>query len=250
MKKILLISLLFSLSSYSQDYILEKITAPEGYILSLDLEEKDCINTWTEQIERFKKNNPNIKDPDLILIGQEIIVQNCMESQLYRINKKDNWFIVGSYLRSHTESQGNDEIKRGEGFKLELGRSFNLGSNNTLRISVSMLRMRFDYHNHFLDGENAIINTAFIGSDISYLFNLSEKLKIGPNLGILYNPYGAADMTDVDEEPYNSGNKISPLGGVNINYSIDKKISIDSKIGNRFEDRNNSLFSLGLEYKF
>lgn len=74
MKKIIPIMLLFCSTSFAQEYVLEKMVAPKGYILSVDLFEKECKNIWSKQIGIFKNNNKQIKNPNLIRIGQEIEV--------------------------------------------------------------------------------------------------------------------------------------------------------------------------------
>ena len=84
MKKIflaLLVPQLLWANSHSRSDEIQKwvdVNPEKGYILSVDLHhEKMCSKIWTKQLREFKKMNPHIKDPNMILVHQKIKVQDC-----------------------------------------------------------------------------------------------------------------------------------------------------------------------------
>ena len=144
MKKILVSLLLTNLAwanSHSEE--IQKwvdVKPQKGYILSVDLHnEKMCSKIWTKQIAAFKKMNPHIKNPDLILINQDIKVQDCrvevqevalkeIESKVAEQPKeKHKWFVGVFGGVSMLGGTNKDTAKNGYSFGMKVGTERKMG---------------------------------------------------------------------------------------------------------------------------
>jgi len=258
MKFILMAYVILSSSiAFSQDYIVEKVVPEKGYILSIDLSEKECKKIWNEQINLFMENNEHVKNPDLILIGQEINVQNCKKVIEEKIavkneDKKDDnsfeFFVIASYLNQYTEKKDNDQKKKSEGYKLEIGKYFDIGEDK-LKLSLGIVKINSIYYNQDFGLDDKREN-GFVTFDSSYLIKLSNpKFEVGPHFGIVYQPYDESSaMKDYDNKDKDT--RISPTIGGNLVYSLNEDWKIDLKMSNRIETRINLWSSLGIEYNF
>lgn len=272
MKLFLIISLLLQASlAFPKDYHLEKVKAEKGYILSVDMYEKDCRGIWNRHINIFKKNNPDVEDPDIIAIGEELTVQNCDDNiiatdkksleddtvvivesnnrieDLEEEDHRDDFFITISYLNQYTEKKDDDQKKKSEGYKINIGKYFEIGRDR-LKLSLGFTEVDTIYYNQEAGVDENRPN-AFYFLDSSYLFRFSENFELGPALSAVYQPYD--DSTAMkDFENREDDAKTSGLIGANLLYSIDEDWKIDLRLNNRIEDRINLWSSLGIEYNF
>lgn len=258
-KKIALLTAFISSFAVAQERIVEiqkfdEFKAPKGYVLSVDLHyTKMCSKIWTEQIKEFKKQNPSIKDPNIIAINQKIKVQDCRieedpvmaveatpapidQKAVVKDQRKRNLFILLS-AELNKASKGNDnESNEGAGVKLEIGKYFRLSDDRMVKASLGVLsnntKMENSSEKHY-----QIVGTA----DASYLFKMSENLSLGPNLGFI----GGNGFVNKENEKM-----LSAFAGVNLDYSLGEKFMLDLKVQNALESRSNIYTTFGIGFKF
>ena len=274
MKKIVPILLLLSPLAFASEYQIEKVVAPKGYILSKDLQAKECPNIWSKQIGLFMKNNSNVKNPNIISIGQELKVQNCQAHESEVVEKTElqeplavvevaakqhepqekkeesnfKFFVLGSYVNQQTERQDGDSRKHSQGYKIEIGKYFDVGEEK-LKLSLGFSRINMTSHNKEI-GVKEKRGNGFLNLDGSYLFQLSnKKIQLGPHLGLVHQPYEKSSAMR-DFENRSDDSKLSAIAGGNLVYSLTDDWKIDLKMSNRIEGRLNLWSSIGLEYNF
>jgi hypothetical protein len=233
----------------------DEFKAPKGYVLSVDLHyTKMCSKIWTEQIKEFKKQNPTIKDPNIIAINQHIKVQDCRiqeaevleeviaeaPAQTKQVAKKEErkrelFLLLSGQLNKAAEGSGNF-ANEGEGLKLEIGKYFKMSETRQVKASLGVL-----FNNtRMIDSDDKFSQIVGTG-DVSYLFKLSNKVQLGPNLGILT---GNGFVNESNQK------SLAGFAGVNLDYSLSEKFLIDVKVQNALESRQNIYTTFGLGYKF
>ena len=276
-KLLLLIPLSIGLNAYSheshENYILEEVKAEKGYILSIDMYEKDCRDIWNKHIEIFKRNNPDVEDPDVISIGEELTVQNCMEDkvkaqremEMAAIEEAENtqeeeevvlireviivekepeplpYFIALSGQASYM-NKDSDEYE-GSGVKLELGKYFRVDDMESIKASIGFSEMRVRAELDEADNENYTSN--LVSLDGSYLYQTSENFHIGPALQLLYN---TNNSTLSDEDAVEG--EVKGLIGVDISYHMSDSLGLNFKVHNQLESNIRAVGSIGLEVRF
>jgi len=251
--KISLASIFLYQNAYSKDLGItqwREERALKGYILSIDLKNKNCKNIWNDQIKAFKSKNPKIKNPNVIKINQSITVQSCVEireekkeevvQQPVKLveSKKDSSISIALSGQSNSvEEKDNDSSKNGRGVKLEISQKI-----DSIKASAGFLFNKTEWSKN---GINLSSERLFLTADFAYLFKFS-RLQLGPDLGLLFNSKNAT-FKDIENR---SSEKVSPYLGLNLNYSLSEHFSIDSKILNKIESRQNTNLTIGLEYKF
>lgn len=233
----------------------DEFKAPKGYVLSVDLHyTKMCSKIWTEQIKEFKKQNPTIKDPNIIAINEHIKVQDCrieeapvvaeeaaapapaaQKAAIKEQRKRDLFVLLSAQLNK--ASKGNDnEANEGAGMKLEIGKYFRLSDDRMVKASLGVLSNNTTMDNS-REKHYQIVGTG----DASYLFKMSENLNLGPNLGFI------TGNGFVDKENERS---LAAFAGVNLDYSLGEKFMLDLKVQNALESRSNIYTTFGIGFKF
>jgi hypothetical protein len=258
--------LLYAKSPIVQSEVTKK--APKGYVLSVDLDRNmGCSNIWSKQIGLFKKNNPKIKNPNMIKEGQLITVQNCqlvlkeakleapaiIEVAAVQEEKKDkeiakdssNDFVEVFVGNTHTSETDNDSSKNGKSIGVKLGKDVIKG-NKELKFSVGILHNISKTRDENNDKGVYEINSNFLILDSSLLFDLNHKFKAGLKLSALIG-----DDANLSEGATNQ--KLGIFGGGELEYKLSTKYSVDLSIQQRIdgqESRTNLLSNLGLKIHF
>lgn len=236
----------------------EELNAPKGFILSNDLHfVKMCSKIWTFQIKEFKKQNPHVKDPNVISINQKIKVQDCrmeevakptespvivsspIKEKSVKSEESKNLFAIISAEYNSANSYDKDTKKDGYGLKIEAGKIFSIKHQEEIKASVGLL-VNQTKSSEKIDKMISVNITA----DGAYLFKVSDKVKLGPNLGLLAG--NKAEIKDRDKSPAD----IQAFMGVNGVFKLTDKFSIDAKVGNALENRLHLLTTVGLQFNF
>jgi hypothetical protein len=262
MQAVLLMGLLvFSFSGLAEERKLEiqkwdTVTAEKGYILSNDLFfNKMCSKIWTKQVQEFKKENPHIKNPDLILIDETIKVQDCRMQEadvamvedkeevvvVKKEKKKSPYFAIVSAEYNTANEKGANVRNEGGGLKIELGRYFEMKEDQKIKASLGML---FNKTN-FDDGDGSKSERIVTTLDGSYLFKMSENIHLGPAVGMFLSP-----KTTFETYPNSKDDALAVFVGGNAEYKLSEKIHVDFKLQNAVDNRVNVMTSLGLGYNF
>lgn len=218
----------------------KEISAQAGYILSNDLHyNKKCSKIWTKQIREFKKQNPHIKDPNIIEINQKIKVQECQlpkeiievkkveeikVTQELPIKKEKKYFINTFYGMSLVDRIFPDEIGNG-GYNI----GFKIGRiNNGFFYSIGHLLNR----NNVNEKNQYLLN---LGVFEDYeKFHLETKIELG---------YGD-DFTLIDKKrKMNYSLYLSPF------WKMTKDLYLGLDLGHGL-DRFNIFLNVGLRIKF
>lgn len=245
-------------SSFSQaQYKIESVIPQKGYILSIDLAKKQCEKIWSKQISIFKKNNPHIKDPNVLSIGKEIQVQNCMkeiQSQAplnqeqnqkqvsvkkdQKASQKSGFFIsIGKELNS-IDKKDSDEGKHGSGIRFDIGKRFYQKESSEIKTSLGIIL------NETNTDSDLKIEKKLLSLNIGYLYSLGSRIKIGPNAEILYNSVGATFKNQPDRKSLN------PYIGINGDIFLSKDLFLDLKIGKSLNDRLDFVNSISIGIDF
>lgn len=262
MKAVLLIGLtLLSFSSIAEERNPEikkwdTVTTGKGYVLSNDLFfNKMCANIWTKQVQEFKKENPHIKNPDILAINQTIKVQDCriQEAEVAMIEdkkeivvvkedkKKSPYFAIVSAEYNTANEKGANARNEGGGFKVEFGRYFEMKVDQKIKASIGML---FNNTN-FDDGDGSKSERIVTTLDGSYLFKMTENLHLGPAVGMFLSP-----KTTFETYPNSKDDSFAVFVGGNAEYKLSEKFHVDFKLQNAVDNRVNVMTTLGLGYNF
>jgi hypothetical protein len=260
-KNIILITTVLSQIAYatspksSEIQSWKEITVKKGYILSIDLEkEQQCSKIWTKQIKEFKKMNPKVKNPDIILVNQKIKVQSCVvqiseqsenpvkPSEI--IKRQPNWFASVFAGVSQLGEKTDDTAKRGYSIGAKIGKNIPHKHNN-LAISLGYLGNQ----SKTTDDNNKLgvyeITTHMITLQSAYLLSLSEKWSFGPELM-------AALGNDISMSDKNESSNLGLFAGLDLLYKVKKDTFIEFNIDQRMDDlsRTDVLANLGLKINF
>lgn len=252
MKYLLPLFLIIPTISSADTFKWEEVKVKKGYILSLDLDKKECKNIWSQRIPEFKLKNPLIKDPDVLFIDDNILVQNCIpESEPIKesgINIEDQQLIF-PYLSlytggSYVSETSADTKKLGYTLGIKLGYDLKL-FNDYLRIGLAAGYLQ--------------VNSKTVGdSDRSYevkshLYNIeahinrevSEKSHVGGMINLVMGE-------DISLRESAAGQKVGVYLGVENLYKLSSKIELETNLQHRLDElsRFNFLFNLGLKYNF
>lgn len=233
-----------------------EVVAQKGYILSVDLHyEKMCSKIWTQQLKDFKKMNPHIKDPNLILVNQKIKVQDCrvvvkeveapvmIEAKKEEI-KKPEWFISAFAGASSLGGKDNDTAKTGYNFGVKAGRHFDV-KNKKLAVAIGYLQNNSKTN----DGNNSLgvyeVRTDMITLDASLLSSLSDKWQLGPKALAVFSK-------DVSLKDNQNGEAAGLYVGGEALYKIKDKLKLSLDIQQRLDDlsRLNLMGNVGLKFDF
>jgi hypothetical protein len=233
-----------------------EIIPEKGYILSNDLfYEKMCSNIWTKQIQEFKKMNPHISNPDLILVHQKIQVQDCrdsVEEEVALVNpvavkqqpkEDENPWFVGAYIGgSFLSGKKHDTSKHGYSFGAKIGREHKL-EDKTLQWAVGYFE-NTSYSRTAQDNlGNYKIKTPALSLEAAMLYDVGQKLKVGPMVTALISE----DPSMSDSKKYRA---LSGYIGLDSLYPIYKKFDLEVNIQQAVDSRVNVLGNVGLKYKF
>jgi hypothetical protein len=231
----------------------EKVIPQKGYILSIDLFQKKCEKIWTQQIPLFKKNNPKIENPDILSIGKEIQVQNCMHTEekpqiqeptvskqekksKEPEEKKSGIFVsIGGQFNS-INKKDTDEGKHGSGYRADIGKR--IKNKQEIKMSLGVI------NNETKTDSDLSLDRILLALDVGYLYNVNSKIKIGPNAEILYNSISSSFKNAPNRET------INPYLGINGEVKLYKDLFLDLKVQKSINERMDFVnsVSLGLDF--
>lgn len=229
----------------------------KGYILSLDLQnEKKCSNIWSKRIKEFLKENPHIKDANVILINQKIKVQDCrveiVETEkaeeikpilVEQVEKKPEWYLKLFLGSSHVSEKDNDSKKYGQNIGFSIGNQSLLGDKKLL-VSVGILRNSSET----MDKNDQLgvyrITSNFITAESSLLFPV-QKIYAGPKVQILTGE-------DVSFKEKQDNQKVGLYLGGMISAPLHKNVDVEFDVQQRIDklDRVNLMSNIGLRFNF
>lgn len=261
-KNIILTSTIFAQIAYGSSTLnsniqeWKEITVKKGYILSIDLHrEQQCSKIWTKQIKEFKKMNPHIKNPDMILVNQKIKVQSCVVnisevSKEEKINPaklikhKPQWFFEAFAGVSSLGSTDTDTSKKGHSLGFKFGENL-LYKQNEISWAVGYLR-----NDARTKDDNDKLGVYEITSHLITLegalhIPFTSKWSFGPELMM-------AMGNDVSMSDSNKSANFGIFGGLDLLYKIKKDVSIKLNADQRLDDmsRSNVLANLGIKINF
>lgn len=255
-------SLVMSVERSSDISEWSEIKVEKGYILSIDLHKnKSCSKIWTKQISEFKKMNPHIKNPNMIIVDQKIKVQNCKVlvkevskkiveeikgaviskkvSELKELNYFAGIFVGGSVL----SGMSNDTAKSGHNIGIKFGRNIK-HKGNTASLGLGYLR-----NVSTTSDENNTLGVYKLTSHLftlegSYLFN-QGVISIGPMITGILSP----DVS-LNESP--QVQHFAVYAGVNSVFNISNKYQLEMNVQQRVDklDRTNILGNVGIRINF
>lgn len=169
-----------SASERSSDITAIKEVIPEkGYMLSVDLfESKKCSKIWTKQIDEFKKNNPEVKDPDFILVHKKIKVQTCRRVKFKKHNKRKIYALDAQTLEAQTLIYEQKEVVQDRPswyFGVYGGASFLGGAIDDTPKNGFNIGFKF--------GKNFFIKDNTVSLSVGYLRNYAETVGNSNPLG-------------------------------------------------------------------
>ncbi len=232
------------------------VKAKKGYILSNDLYYvQKCSPTWDIHVKEFKKENPHIKDPNVLSIGQTFKVQTCFAQEVVEVvkeeapvapavvqeakkeEKQSDFFALVSGQLNKSNDGNDNSASKGAGVKLEVGKYFPISEDRKVKVSAGVL-----FNKTSLDNTDEETKKVTGTLDASYLFKVNEKLSVGPNVEIFTGP-GFHDVK-------NKADRLAGFAGVNLDYSLNKRFSLDLKVQNALESRLNlnTTFGLGINF--
>lgn len=231
-----------------------EIKAPKGYILSVDLHhEKMCSKIWTKQIKEFKKQNPHIKDPNVILVNQTIKVQDCRvqvqevsqkvleESKPVAI-EKPQWFVGVFGGVSVLGSRSDDSAKTGHNLGVKIGQKIKL-DDKKLSIAAGYL------YNQSKTKDNSAfeyeVTTDMLLLEASLLSTISKKLELGPKLMMV----AGKDVSFTEQQ---ESRALGLYVGAEALYKVSEKVDLEFNLQQRLDDlsRVNALGNVGLRLSF
>lgn len=231
------------------------VKTKQGYILSNDLYYvQKCSPTWDIHVKAFQKENPNVKNPNVLSIGQIIKVQTCFaeekvvqevvkeeapvqKEEVKKEEKKEFFVLASGQFNKSADGDGN-KASQGAGIKLEAGKYFKLSEDRKIKASIGVLMNKTS-----IDSSNEETKKTTTTADVSYLLKVNEKMSIGPNLELMAGQ-GFKDHVN------SRNDKLSGFGGVNLDYSLNDRLSLDLKVLNALEGRLNLNTSFGLGINF
>ena len=252
MKYLLPLLLIIPAISSAEALKWEEVRVKKGYVLSIDLDKKECKNIWTKRIPEFKLKNPLVKDPDFLSIDENILVQNCIKDPVIIeefSNTIEDQQLIFPYISVYTGSSylsetPSDTKKIGYNLGIKLGYDLKL-FGDYLRIGLAAGYLQ--------------VNSKTIGnSDKSYevkshLYNIeahinrevSEKSHVGGMINLVMGD-------DVSLRESSAGQKAGVYLGVENLYKLSSKIELETNLQHRLDElsRFNFLFNLGLKYNF
>lgn len=233
---------------------IEPVIPQKGYILSIDLVQKKCEKIWSKQIGIFKKNNPHIKDPNILSIGKEIQVQNCMIQEQAVIKKEEPKKEISQEKKKESKKAGimisvgaqynsidkkdSDEGKHGSGYRLDIGKRFENNKKSELKVSLGLIK------NETKTDSDLESKRDLLALDLGYLWNINSHIKIGPNAEILYNSISSSFKNQPNKD------KVNPYIGVDSEIKIYKDLFLDLKIQKSISERMDFVNSIGLGLDF
>ena len=243
-----------------------KETIPEkGYILSVDLHEKKmCSKIWTKQISEFKKNNPQIKNPDFILVHQKIKVQDCrrvkLKPKVYALKKatpplayeskekieesRPSWFFGIFGGMSFLGGKSDDTAKNGYNVGYKLGKNFFIG-DNTLGLSVGYFRNFAET----VKSNNPLGDYQTERSIFTLEMSSVQKLGSSFHLGPVFTVVAGKDIS-LREKEVNT--RVGAYFGLASLFDLTKKFQLELNGEQRIDDtsRLNLLTNLGVRFNF
>lgn len=267
MKKLALLILLASQLNYAQERQSEivkwtEVLPQRGYILSLDLwNEKMCSKIWSKQIAEFKRHNQEVKDPDLILVNQKIMVQDCRVEIKPVAVQVPPVFEAPVVAETMTETKGpgrflevlaggsvidakDDNLAR-SGYSLgaRIGTELALSEQSFLDLAVGGLFNSSKTSGGF--GQYQI--NSFVGTlEGAVDFSLDQDWQLGPKLTVL------ASDKDISLSQKDNGQRIGLYGGGNLLYRFNPDLSMELEVLQRLDQSPelNLLSNLGLRIGF
>lgn len=237
-----ILSIIFVNNLTAEDLGIKKydtLKVEKGYILSIDLQDKKCKNIYLNQIPHFLKKNKHIKDPNIIVIGDTLIVQDCTSPsrkiRYSHFHKEDkNHFFIGintGYSSSSSKNGYNMGLKLG--YLMESSRLYSsiaIGANrNVSKTKGSPPTGIYEINTDSLD---LVIS---IGKSFS-------NHKLGLNSRILYGE-------DLSYEYINLKESFAQQIGLEYIYRVNNKFNIESSLEKRL-DKNIKFLNLGVRYAF
>lgn len=265
MKKIflaLLVPQLLWANSHQRSEDIQKwvdVNPEKGYILSVDLHyEKMCSKIWTKQLKEFKKMNPHIKDPNMILVHQKIKVQDCrmeikeVEPEVAQeIIKKEEpqkpkpkWFIGAFGGGALIGGKSGDTSKSGYNLGIKIGQKIPM-KNKQLSLAVGYMFNEIETR----DRNNSLgayeVRTEMLTAEASLLSKISEKVELGPRLLML----AGKDVSFTEEQ---DGRQFGLYLGAESLYKLSDKWDIELNLQQKIDDlsRINMLGNIGLRLSF
>lgn len=264
MKKILIAlslipSLIFAQTRHEEIQSWVEVTPKKGYILSVDLHyEKMCSKIWTKQLKEFKKMNPHIPNPNLILVNQKIKVQDCRvvvkeatKPELEEVKKtpevihqKLQWFVGVFGGASTIGEKSDDTAKNGISFGAKVGTKTKLGDKDlTLALGYLQNNSKTNDDNNSLGVYE--VKTELITIETALLSSFSEKFQLGPKIMLV----GGRDTSMTEKQ---DGHTLGAYIGADALYSLKKDLKLEMNLQHRLDDlsRVHLLGNIGLRFDF
>lgn len=234
------------------------VKTKQGYILSNDLYYvQKCSPTWDIHVKEFKKENPHIKNPNVLSIGQIIKVQTCFKEEVVEVvkeevkevvqapkeEKKSNIIMIVSAEHNKAAASGGKFESEGLGLKVEAVKYLKLQEDRLVKLSAGVLLNETKLNNNGTFNREDKNKQVALTGDAAYLFKVNDKLQIGPNLGLLVGQR----VSFAQEE---DSSNVAAFAGVNVGYKLSEKLALDVKVQNAIESRANVMSTLGLEFNF
>jgi hypothetical protein len=260
MKKILLALLIPNLvfagqrSEEIQNWV--EVTPQKGYILSVDLHnEKMCSKIWTKQVKEFKKQNPHIKDPNVILVNQKIKVQDCrvqikeveqpvLEQVKAEAVEKPEWFVGAFGGLSMLGSRSDDTAKNGHNLGIKIGKKFKVDDKK-----ISLAAGYLYNQSKTTDNNNSLgvyeVTTEMFLLEASLLSQMSEKFELGPKVMMV----AGKDISLTEQQ---DSRAVGLYVGAEALYKLSKKVDLELNLQQRIDElsRVNALGNIGIRVSF
>jgi hypothetical protein len=236
-----------------------EVNPEKGYILSVDLyQSKQCSQIWSKQIKEFKKHNPQIKDPNVILVHQKIKVQSCEVKKVevapealdFVVIKEAppadvqlDWFFTVYGGASFLSNKSDDTGKTGYSLGAKVGRNFHLNSTDLVQVGIGFLHNRSSTANSNNILGEYVVHSELLTLDAAWIMKVSDSWKLGP----------IATMVISDDVSMNETNKSKSVGGylgANALYGLSKSMDLDLNFQQSLEDRLNLLVNVGVKFNF
>lgn len=233
-----------------------EFTPQKGYILSVDLhQEKMCSKIWTKQLSEFKRRNPHIKDPNMILVNQTILVQDCrvqiqevsapvLEQTKQVVNEKPKWFMGVFTGMSGVGSKSDDTSKSGYNLGVKVGQKFSVDNKK------ASLALGYLYNKVKTRDDNDSLGVYEVATDMltlegSLLYKMNQKFELGPKLMLV----AGKDISLMEKE---ENRALGAYVGAEGLYQLSEKLDLELTLQQRLDDlsRVNAMGNIGLRLSF
>lgn len=232
--------------------------AEKGYVLSIDLWNKQCKKIWSKQIPEFLERNKHIKDANLILIGQEITVQSCVHEEskseevvsqpVVQANKEEKKNDVQKYLTiylgvNELGQQDDSTAKEGKSIGIKIGKEW-VDGQSYKGLALGAFHNKSETVGDKSKGEFEV-KTTFLNLEGHAGKKLTKRVQVGG----LVNIVGANDVS-LSEKDKNE--KIGAFLGAEAIMKFSDKIGLETNLQHRIDKikQHNLMLNVGLRMNF